>query len=149
MLLWFSRADHRRRLYVPSPGGKAVQTRLFLPRKPRLSELLQQIGAVIDYDARPMSEDSTTRVHGLLHVTPGAQWDGPLTNWGWQLQCLREYFLWPVDCFPLRVHAIAYLAEPLLCCSVKRRRRSGMQSLHAGILFNMHCFCVCIVGNKT
>ena len=120
MLVFYTAVHQRQRFYYRNVGEDEVRrARLQLPPDDRrLASLLAQSGnQPARGDGQAPASVSAAAVHGVLLLSPGPQWIGPLTDWHWQARCLRRYFLNPIDSLALRVDAAAKLPMPMPCSS--------------------------------
>ena len=83
MIAWLAAVPHgAARVREPAANGQRARHRLVLPNKRWLDARLPAHG---------LAKPSAARITGLMRLSSGVAWDGPLCTWGIEADILRKF----------------------------------------------------------
>lgn len=96
-------------LCVQSHGQRSTSARMHLPKPDWFKKLL--LASASANEAAPSNNQVCATV--LVRLGPGAQYNGPLTQWTWEELLLWEHHHRPLDAFSLTIQQVVALDPPL------------------------------------
>ena len=137
MIAWLAAVPHgAARVREPAPNGQRARHRLVLPKERWLDAQLAAHGlakpsaAECAFSQADQEWAKGARITGLVRLSLGAAWDGPLCTWGIEADLLRKFYRNAEDVFSVVVQDCVALCSPVFAtarCKTWRAEPGDLQ----------------------